>query len=530
MDAGPGPGSLALDGSQPLNWQFLQCFGERTPGEEIQEADIISAIEFDASGQHLATGDRGGRVVLFERVASQGRTAGMEQRQPRGRLSSFEFRYMTEFQSHEPEFDYLKSFEIEEKINKVRWVNQPSASRMILSTNDKTIKLWKVYEKKVQHLTNYNTVEQQPSWSIPAGGVNSFSSPAKTKLSLLADQKLAPRSPKVPELRTLRVPQVASTEVVLAARCRRKYANAHTYHVNSIALSSDQETFITADDLRVNLWHLDISDQAFNVVDMKPANMDELTEVITVADFHPRHCHTFAFATSKGAIRMADLRASALLDNSCKVYEEQAEAPGPRSFFTELLSSMSDLKFSRDGRYMLARDFMTLKLWDVNMESSPVATYPIHEHLKPRLCDLYENDCIFDKFDCAFSGDGSHLATGTYSNCFRALSVEGMEEGEAGADVTLEASRDPQRKRLQTPAKSHGRFGLSRGNNAKRAALQNSGGSPAPPPDAAAAAGGAAPDGTSLDFNTKLLHLAWHPEVNLIAAAASNSLYMYYAR
>ena len=34
-------------------------------------ADIISAIEFDGVGQHLATGDRGGRVVLFERVATQ---------------------------------------------------------------------------------------------------------------------------------------------------------------------------------------------------------------------------------------------------------------------------------------------------------------------------------------------------------------------------------------------------------------------------------------------------------------------------
>lgn len=45
-------------------------------------------------------------------------------------------------------------------------------------------------------------------------------------------------------------------------------------------------------------------------------------KVITVADFHPRHCHTFAFATSKGAIRMADLRTSALLDNACKIYEE----------------------------------------------------------------------------------------------------------------------------------------------------------------------------------------------------------------
>lgn len=30
--------------------------------------DIISATEFDRSGDHLATGDRGGRVVLFERT------------------------------------------------------------------------------------------------------------------------------------------------------------------------------------------------------------------------------------------------------------------------------------------------------------------------------------------------------------------------------------------------------------------------------------------------------------------------------
>ena len=34
-------------------------------------ADIISAVTFDHNGQHLATGDRGGRVVLFERVPTQ---------------------------------------------------------------------------------------------------------------------------------------------------------------------------------------------------------------------------------------------------------------------------------------------------------------------------------------------------------------------------------------------------------------------------------------------------------------------------
>ena len=34
----------------------------------LPPADIISAVEFDKSGEHLATGDRGGRVVLFERL------------------------------------------------------------------------------------------------------------------------------------------------------------------------------------------------------------------------------------------------------------------------------------------------------------------------------------------------------------------------------------------------------------------------------------------------------------------------------
>jgi hypothetical protein len=34
----------------------------------LSTADIISAIEFDRDGMHLATGDRGGRVVLFERT------------------------------------------------------------------------------------------------------------------------------------------------------------------------------------------------------------------------------------------------------------------------------------------------------------------------------------------------------------------------------------------------------------------------------------------------------------------------------
>lgn len=85
---------------------------------------------------------------------------------------------------------------------------------------------------------------------------------------------------------------------------------------------------------------------------------------------------------------------------------EEAEDPANRSFFSEIISSVSDVKFSHDGRYILSRDYLTLKIWDINMENKPVQTIYIHDQLRSRLCDLYENDCIFDKFECTFSGDG----------------------------------------------------------------------------------------------------------------------------
>jgi hypothetical protein len=33
-----GPQGCA-PGAEPIEWQFLQCFGERTPGEEVQEGE-----------------------------------------------------------------------------------------------------------------------------------------------------------------------------------------------------------------------------------------------------------------------------------------------------------------------------------------------------------------------------------------------------------------------------------------------------------------------------------------------------------
>jgi hypothetical protein len=55
-----------------------------------------------------------------------------QNKQPFGRT---DYNVYSTFQSHEPEFDYLKSVEIEEKINDIAWLKRRSPAHFILSTN-----------------------------------------------------------------------------------------------------------------------------------------------------------------------------------------------------------------------------------------------------------------------------------------------------------------------------------------------------------------------------------------------------------
>lgn len=435
-----------------LTWNFSQVFGDKAGEGEISEADIIAAVEFSHDGEYLATGDKGGRVVLFERNREH---------------DSVEYRFYTEFQSHEPEFDYLKSLEIEEKINMIKWLRRKNAAHFLLTTNDKTIKLWKVHNKQFWVETGMNMFD-------PRGG---------------------PRDPSC--ITSLRVPSLHRLESRTEARMKRLYANAHAYHINSISVNSDDETFLSADDLRINLWNLSVNDQSFNIVDMKPANMEELTEVITSAQFHPQHCNIFTYSSSKGTIKLGDMRAAALCDRHAKLFEEPADASA-KSFFSEIISSISDVQFSHDGRYMMSRDYLTVKIWDLAMERKPIQTLKVHEHLRPKLCDLYENDCIFDKFGAAWSGDDSHILTGSYNNHFRVINRENS------SDVLLEASREaiegPQH--ILTPIK------VLTAPSAKKQARNEI-------------------HVDMMEYAQKILHIAWHPSRSVVALAAVNNLYLF---
>lgn len=213
---------------------------------------------------------------------------------------------------------------------------------------------------------------------------------------------------------------------------------------------------------------------------MKPNNMNELNEVITCADFHPQNCHNFVYSSSKGALYMADMRQKAMCDKSVTPFTERQMN---KSFFSDVTSSISDIKFMKDGRYVVARDYMHLKIWDINMNGGPVVTYNVHEHLQSKLYELYENDNIFDKFECSLSGNGLHLLTGSYSNNFMIYDL-------ASSSVKYLQAINPRDRRK------------------KRSTLL--------------------PTTQDINFSEKVTHVAWHPTNNLVAIAAGNYIYLYH--
>lgn len=209
-------------------------------------------MEFNEDGELLATGDKGGRIVIFQR--EQQSKSQLQQQDPNN-LFRTEYNVYSTFQSHEAEFDYLKSLEIEEKINKIKWLKRKNIAHFLLSTNDKTVKLWKIRER------NKRAIIQ--SSSAATTELNHHTS--HLNQTSLLNGNITVRDDINGFIRTVSIPVVKYMDrIEVEAIPKRVFANAHTYHINSISLNSDQETFMSADDLRINLWHIEITNQSFS--------------------------------------------------------------------------------------------------------------------------------------------------------------------------------------------------------------------------------------------------------------------------
>jgi serine/threonine-protein phosphatase 2A regulatory subunit B len=47
------------------NWVYINGLGERE-SQNVTDSDVLTAISFDKTGDYLAVGDKGGRVIVFK--------------------------------------------------------------------------------------------------------------------------------------------------------------------------------------------------------------------------------------------------------------------------------------------------------------------------------------------------------------------------------------------------------------------------------------------------------------------------------
>ena len=140
-----------------------------------------------------------------------------------------------QFQSHEACFDFLKSQPIDEKINQIEILKLPAQEKIVLLTaNDKAIKLWKVTHRTPHVSRAVHGLEKERK----RHGVGTSSS---STLSSIHDDRSHGITSACLRLPT-RVTAGAST--IPSASPRQVFENGHAYHINSVSMNADGRTFL----------------------------------------------------------------------------------------------------------------------------------------------------------------------------------------------------------------------------------------------------------------------------------------------
>ena len=101
------------------------------------------------------------------------------------------------------------------------------------------------------------------------------------------------------------------------------------------------------------------------------------------------------------------------------------EDPSRKHFFTDIINSVSRAKYSTaSDNIIFARNYLGVDLWDVRNPKLPVKQYNVTDYLEKKLCEVYESETIFDKFDMNMSPDSNLIVTGAYNSNLHVIDLK----------------------------------------------------------------------------------------------------------
>ncbi len=295
-------------------------------------------------------------------------------------------------------FDVLQSQDISETVTAIEWINSAGQQPTMLASNSRQTKLFKIVTKQVKKCES-------------------------AKKKLVKGKGLA----------------MPKTKVVSESKEGKHfytYKTGNEAHIHSLTMCPDHENFINADDNIVNLWNIERpgKNPVYNLIDYERRKAVDDDEIITATKFSCTQ-NTFLYTTSKGHIRVCDLRESSNFQHrpSVEFNVMAAHAKRAGSQFDKFLMNVSDAKFVPGSDHLIAsRDYIYTKLWDMRMgansnsshtgmivdsvsSASPLFMAQVTDYLSSNLMNLLENDSLDDQFFLDVSPDGKRIATGAYN-------------------------------------------------------------------------------------------------------------------
>uniref|UniRef100_A0A0N4Z2H8 Serine/threonine-protein phosphatase 2A 55 kDa regulatory subunit B n=1 Tax=Parastrongyloides trichosuri TaxID=131310 RepID=A0A0N4Z2H8_PARTI len=362
----------------------------------VKFPSTIQSVKFSHEGDQLAIGEENGNVniISFENLNSLRNKV----------IVTPPSTSATIFKAHDHGLDYLTSQEITAGVENIEWLKKCNESSLLLTANKKAVKLWRIRESNK---------------CIASGQYNV----CKETKSKLYDGKL-----NIPKI----IPSMPLSHVYM----KKEYKRLQHYSINSLSVNNDQKTFLCGDDLRINLWDLEIEHDCMNLVDLKAKlKFDSIFTCLICTKAHTTKSNMFGYGLSNGEIKLADTR-DRDCDSSAKIFPRIQ----PDTTYRQSVGNHFDwtyaISFSNNGRYLLSRDIHTLKIWDINNEKEPLALYYVDENLTSSLHAVKELDRLVDRLSCSWSGDDSHIMTGCFGSSFKTINCCTGEENLIRADCS----------------------------------------------------------------------------------------------
>lgn len=86
-------------------------------------------------------------------------------------------------------------------------------------------------------------------------------------------------------------------------------------------------------------------------------------------------------------LKLCDLRVSSNCDSTASSFKSESAAQ--KNFLASLLSSYSSGDFVKQGKYIVSRDYLTVKIWDVCNTKKPVLNLTLQDSLKSKLSEMF---------------------------------------------------------------------------------------------------------------------------------------------